>query len=146
MSRSNPPRSPIAEKLRRESSASGAAVPAHDRPLGRRVAIRVASLARWLHIYLSLFGLASVLFFSITGLTLNHPGWFFADRETRSESRGHVDPAWLRGSGSSADSAEGVKRLEVVEHLRKADGVRGAMTDFLADERECTVTFKGPGY
>ena len=28
---------------------------------------------RWLHIYLSMFGLAAVLFFSVTGITLNHP-------------------------------------------------------------------------
>ena len=27
---------------------------------------------RWLHIYVSMFGLAVVLFFSVTGLTLNH--------------------------------------------------------------------------
>ena len=36
--------------------------------------------------------------------------------------------------------------LEVVEHLRNAHGIRGALTDFRADETECTVTFKGPGY
>ncbi len=43
------------------------------RPFRRRLAIRFAKLVRWLHIYLSMFGLAAVLFFSATGITLNHP-------------------------------------------------------------------------
>src|SRR4051812_10525963 len=132
MSRSNPPRSPIAERLRRESSA----VPPHpSHGLKRRLAIRVAALARWLHIYLSLFGLASVLFFSVTGVTLNHPSWFFGGVESRREAKGELDPKWLRStaSPSSDDPTEGMKRLEVVEHLRSAHGVRGAMAEFGAD-------------
>ena len=32
---------------------------------------------RWLHVYLSMISLAVVLFFSVTGITLNHPDWFF---------------------------------------------------------------------
>jgi hypothetical protein len=37
-------------------------------------------------------------------------------------------------------------KLEVVEHLRKEHNIRGALAEFKADERECMVTFKGPGY
>ena len=37
-------------------------------------------------------------------------------------------------------------KLEVVEDLRKAHGIRGALTDFRVDDAECMVTFKGPGY
>ncbi len=37
-------------------------------------------------------------------------------------------------------------KLEVVEHLRKEHGIRGALAEFKVDERECMVTFKGPGY
>ena len=59
------------------------------------LAIRFAALMRWLHIYLSMFGLASVLFFSVTGLTLNHPDWFFAGAERRVEAEGRIDPKWL---------------------------------------------------
>lgn len=33
-------------------------------------------IARWLHIYLSTTALAIVLFFSVTGFTLNHASWF----------------------------------------------------------------------
>ena len=33
-----------------------------------------------------------------------------------------------------------------MEHLRQADGVRGALTDFRVDDSQCAVSFKGPGY
>ena len=34
-----------------------------------------------------MFGLAAVLFFSVTGITLNHPDWFFGEAERRSRPR-----------------------------------------------------------
>ncbi len=116
------------------------------------LAIRFAALIRWLHIYLSMFGLASVLFFSMTGLTLNHPDWFFAGAERRVEAEGRIDPQWLHldtpasSSGEEPDPSRGVAKLEVVEHLRGAHGIRGALAEFRAEEDECLVTFKGPGY
>ena len=39
-----------------------------------------------------------------------------------------------------------VAKLEVVEHLRSAHAIRGAVAEFRVDEAECLVTFKGPGY
>jgi len=92
---------------------------------------------RWLHIYVSLLGLASVLFFAITGVTLNHPDWFFGEEGHRSEIKATLDPAWVRSD---------VAKLEVVEHLRKAHGVHGAMSEFNIDDGECLVAFRGPGY
>ena len=111
-------------------------------------------MIRWLHIYLSMFGLASVLFFSVTGLTLNHPDWFFAGAERRVEAEGRIDPKWLHLDPPAPSSREeqepdpsrGVARLEIVEHLRGAHGIRGALAEFRAEETECLVTFKGPGY
>src|SRR4051812_8291779 len=97
MSRSSPPRSSIVERAR------GASDPAvrhaeHARSLRRRIAIRTAAITRWLHIYLSMFGLAAVLFFSVTGLTLNHPDWF-GETERRVSARGRMTPQWLRVGG-----------------------------------------------
>ncbi len=98
-----------------------------------------------------MFGLAAVLFFSVTGLTLNHPDWF-GEPERRESTQGRMAIEWLRLGepvGSPADEADEsrpVAKLEVVEYLRKTHGVRGAVADFRADERECTFTFKGPGY
>jgi uncharacterized protein len=153
MSRSNPPRSPIAESLR-QSSPSASSPPSPHRPFRRRLNIRVAAFVRWLHIYLSMFGLASVLFFGVTGLTLNHPDWFFAGAERSVQSDGKLDPAWLHpdapASSSSpdedADPSRQVAKLEIVEHLRAAHGIRGALADFRVDEGECLASFKGPGY
>jgi hypothetical protein len=124
------------------------------RPFRRRLAIRFAKLARWLHIYVSMFGLAAVLFFSATGITLNHPDWFFSEAQRSVQSEGHVDPGLLHlGGGATSSSPDGanpptsrVAELEVVEVLRKAHGIRGALAEFKVDETECVVTFKGPGY
>jgi hypothetical protein len=103
----------------------------------------------WLHIYLSMLGLAAVLFFGATGLTLNHPDWFFANAERRTQAEGRVESAWLHLDATGADPGDldrQVDKLRVVEHLRQAHGVRGALTEFRVDEAECMVTFKGPGY
>lgn len=122
------------------------------RPFRRRLALKVASLARWLHIYLSLFGLASVLFFSVTGITLNHPDWFFDETARQSQGEGKVETQWLRRTGPPLRNAEetdpfdGVARLEIVEHLRSRHDVKGALVDFRTEESECSVSFKGPGY
>src|SRR4051794_2876788 len=105
MSKSNPPRSSIVERVRHSSTPVGQFV-AHHRSWRRRVSIRFAALMLWLHIYLSMFGLAAVLFFSITGLTLNHPDWF-AGAERSVEAEGRVAPEWLhRGAATPAGSAE----------------------------------------
>jgi hypothetical protein len=125
----------------------------HRRPLRRRLAIRFAKLVRWLHIYLSLFGLAAVLFFSATGVTLNHPDWFFGEAQRSVQSEGQLDPKLLRletepatRSDESHDPAVQVSKLDVVEALRRTHGIRGALAEFKVDDAECVVTFKGPGY
>ncbi len=93
-----------------------------------------------------MFGLAALLFFSLTGITLNHPRLFFDGAATSVEAEGRVDAAWVAGGGPASDPGAGIKKLEVVEHLRRAHGVRGALASFTTDDQECVVTFKGPGY
>ena len=125
------------------------------RPLKRRLSIRFAKLMRWLHIYLSMFSLGVVLFFSVTGITLNHPDWFFSEAESQRESQGEIKAAWLHpkpaapaatDAGSGNDSDRQVSKLEIVEHLRIAHAIHGALADFRVDDGECVVSFKGPGY
>ena len=110
---------------------------------------------RWLHIYLSMFGLATVLFFGATGLTLNHPAWFFGEAERSIRSEGTIRPEWLHvepppaapsSSAVEGDPAREVAKLEIVEHLRAAHAIKGALAEFRVDEYECLVSFKGPGY
>ena len=117
--------------------ATVANAPARTRAACRRL---VSGWARWLHIYGSMFSLAIVLFFSITGITLNHQEWF-ADRQVTSERTGTMTSAWLR-----TNAAEGVDKLLVVEHLRSAGAVRGALGDFRIDDDLCDVSFRAPGY
>jgi hypothetical protein len=122
-----------------------------------------------MHIYVSMFGLAAVLFFGVTGLTLNHPDWFFDGKETVVPAKGELNPAWVRVAARSdegrpaselqsninpdsdptdaePDPLQGVARLEVVEHLRRQHGIKGFLASFTGDDRECVVNFKGPGY
>jgi uncharacterized protein len=125
-----------------------------SRPWKRRLSIRFAKLMRWLHIYLSMFGLAAVLFFSVTGLTLNHPDWFPALGERTTEGEGQVRADWLNRGGSSGSADSGgesdpsgrLAKLEIVEHLRASHAIHGALADFRVDEQECVVSFKGPAY
>lgn len=117
--------------------------PAERAPRGKRpprpLHLKLNSLFRWLHTYLSMVGLMAVLFFSVTGITLNHPDWTFGIVEKRAEVQGEVNPDWVREGGE-------VQKLEVVEHLRERHHLRGKVAEFRTDEAECSVSFKAPGY
>ena len=76
-----------------------------------------------------------LFFFAVTGLTLNHTEWF-ANQQRTTQSKGSLDSKWL---------AEPVAKLEIVEHLRRVHGVRGALSDFRVDDSQCAVSFKSPG-
>jgi hypothetical protein len=93
-------------------------------------------LARWLHIYLSMAGFAILFFFAVTGLTLNHVEWF-AKQQRTTQIRGTMDVKYL---------GKDVAKLGVVEHLRNAHGIPGAVKDFRVEDTDCSVAFKGPGY
>ena len=48
-----------------------------------------------LHLYLSMFTFGTLLFFSVTGFTLNHNDWFGGDEERVTEIAGVFDLSWL---------------------------------------------------
>ena len=96
----------------------------------------LSALWRWLHIYLSMAGFALLLFFSVTGITLNHTEWF-EDMQTTVSQKGEMDTTSLRG---------GTDRLAVAEALRRAHQVSGYVSSFEVDEAQVTVSFAGPGY
>jgi hypothetical protein len=79
---------------------------------------------------------AVLFFFAVTGLTLNHSNWFDGQERT-SQLKGTVDAKWV---------GPNVAKLEIVEYLRKAHHITGAMHDFRVDDTQCAVSFKGPGY
>lgn len=101
---------------------------------------RFAHLARWLHTYLSMLSFAILLFFAVTGLTLNHAERFEGQGKT-ARYQGTLDAAWMKTSDPKA-----VARDKIVDYLRRTNGVKGDVSDFQVDEAQCEVVFKGPGY
>ncbi len=108
------------------------------------------SAIRWLHIYLSMFGFSTLLFFAVTGITLNHASWFGLETDAMEDHAGEMNPAWLLESASTkpddADQYDVTDRLSVVEHLRNMHRISGAVSDFRVDDTECFVALKGPGF
>ncbi len=118
------------------SSPNSAALKAVNRPKSLR--LRIHGLLRLGHIYLSMFSLLAILFFSLTGITLNHPEWAFTNAEIKRELRGQLPAGWKKGQ--SADW------FVIAEYLRAKNGVRGAASGKEMDESEGSITFKAPGY
>lgn len=100
----------------------------------------LATWSRWLHIYLSMFSFIIVLFFSVTGLTLNHVDWF-PESTVVFELKGSVKAGWV----SVADTAK-IPKLDIVEQLRANHSIKGQLNDFRIDEEEISISFQGPGY
>ncbi|WP_338875911.1 PepSY-associated TM helix domain-containing protein [Spirosoma sp. SC4-14] len=102
--------------------------------------IRWAGLARWLHLYLSVVSFVLVLFFAVTGLTLNHADWF-DDATVTTDLKGKVNPRWVAGTDTAT-----VNKLAIVEYLRATHQLKGSVSEFRIDDRECSLSFHGPGY
>jgi uncharacterized protein len=83
---------------------------------------------------------AILFFFAATGLTVNHPEWFTTQQRTVI-SKGTMPHEWMRPAGGKE-----VAKLEIVEQLRKANGVKSALSDFRVEDSQLSVSFKGPGY
>ena len=101
----------------------------------------MASLFRWLHIYVSMVSFGILFFFAVTGLTLNHAETLFGDRAATTQRRGELEKKWV-----TPGDAASIAKFEIVEHLRRAHGVKGLVAEFRIEEAQCVVAFKGPGY
>ncbi|ULH17273.1 PepSY-associated TM helix domain-containing protein (plasmid) [Deinococcus sp. KNUC1210] len=125
------------------SSASTPERPAPDSPATkaarrpRTLKNRSYQVARWLHVYTSMISLLIVLFFSVTGVMLNHPEWTFGSTEQRQDVKGTLPQDWKAGNA--------VDWLKVTAALEKA-GLRGTAGDYRADTSGDTLSFRAPGY
>ncbi len=110
------------------------------KPVPRRVTLRknIAVLSRWLHLYLSMVSFAVILFFALTGFTLNHAERL-SGHDHVTKYTGVIAPLAMQG-------AAGPDKLAVVEQIRRDHPVRAAVSDFRNDDDQTTVSFKGPGY
>ena len=96
--------------------------------------------SRWLHIYVSMVSFAIVLFFSITGITLNHADKFAYQQHTQ-QLKGTINTAWIK----TADTTR-INKLAIVEYLRTTHKIKAALSEFRIDDAQCSISFKGPGY
>ncbi len=119
-------------------SGSAVAKARAAQPLGARVRRRTAIVTRWLHIYLSMVSFAVVLFFAVTGLTLNHAE-ALSHGEKITELSGALTPKEL-GPTDNPD------KLAIVEHIRNAHGIHGAVADMREEDDQISFSFRGPGY
>ncbi|MEM6690056.1 MAG: PepSY-associated TM helix domain-containing protein, partial [Planctomycetota bacterium] len=95
----------------------------------------------WIHIYVSMLSYTTLLFFAITGITLNHPTWLGGSEQVVQDYFGELPP-------DIADSlaAQEPDKLEIAEWLRDRYQLKGKVTEFEIDDFECMLVFKGPGY
>ena len=83
---------------------------------------------------------AILLFFAVTGLTLNHAEWF--DSQQRPALyHGTLNKDWV-----NAPDPSGMAKDEIVNYFRRTHRTKGALSDIHVDGDQCEVLFKGPGY
>lgn len=95
--------------------------------------------SRWLHVYSSMFALLVVLFFGVTGITLNHPQWTFGDEVDVSTVTGDLPFDATRADGS-------VDYLSISELMRSEYGVHGDVDSFDTTNGEASIAYKSAGY
>jgi len=94
---------------------------------------------RWLHTYVSLAGFAALLFFAVTGVTLNHADWFEGGGEREREWTADV-PRELLPEDAEPDEAA------LAAWLHAEFDLHGEVHDFSADAAQVSIVLKGPGY
>ena len=83
---------------------------------------RTAAWSRWLHLYLSMLSFLVVLFFAVTGITLNHADWFDGAQVER-KATGTLPASWVNSPDTAA-----IKKLQVVELLLQKCRVQDAVS------------------
>lgn len=95
----------------------------------------VSMWSRRIHSWTSMVCMLLILFFALTGLTLNHPEW--AANTQTSQAEGTLPAQYL---GSSIDY------LGISEYLRSNEGVHGIAQDHGAEGGQGRIVWAGPSY
>ena len=106
--------------------------------VGRRRSATTNRWMRWLHVYTSMISLIVVLFFGITGLTLNHPSWTLGDATDRTTYTGTL-PTGFQVNGT-------VDFLTVSEFVRSKYSVSGEVSGHDLAGNEGSISYRAPGY
>jgi uncharacterized protein len=109
-------------------------------PTPRRVSgkTRAHRWTRIVHVYTSLACFVIVLFFALTGITLNHPNWAFGGSLKQTTITGTMPPSWKSGTT--------VNWFRVAEFLRATHNLHGAAVNETSDDQQASISFKSPGY
>lgn len=95
--------------------------------------------SRLIHVYTSMIALTVVLFFGITGVTLNHPDWSIGASSTSVTTNGTL-PMAPTVDGTTPDY------LAVSEYMRSDFGVSGAVEGYDSTNGEAAIRYRNPGY
>ena len=105
---------------------------------GRRRRNNGQRWTRLLHSWLSMTSLLVVLFFAVTGLTLNHQDWTFGQAPQVTKTSGTLP--------SGAITSSEPDFLQISEYLRANEGATGEITDHGVDGDTGRISYSGPGY
>lgn len=95
--------------------------------------------SRWIHVYSSMIAFLVVLFFGLTGITLNHPTWTLGDDVNTSQVTGTLPVDTTLADGS-------VNFLGVSEYVRDTYGVAGHIDSFEVTNGDGSIAYKRAGY
>lgn len=99
--------------------------------------VRMQLWLRSWHIYSSMGSLLLILFFSLSGILLNHPEWIPQSAEKWHDYQGKVQVSWL--------DEKNTDWLNIVESVRAEHDLRGRASEFQNDGEEATFVFRAPG-
>ena len=100
----------------------------------------LAKASRTVHWVSSALGLASLLFFSVTGITLNHPQWF-STTPTEQFTEVVLPEQWLQ----AFERADEVTRLDYLAKELDARWGLGVPRNIDRDEYEWVLDYQRPG-
>lgn len=95
--------------------------------------------ARTLHVYTSMIALLVVLFFALSGITLNHPTWTLGDGMNSTKETGTL-PVQVTNSDGSVDF------LAVSEYIRDTYNVSGHVDSYDVVNGQGSIAYKNAGY
>jgi uncharacterized protein len=95
--------------------------------------------SRTIHVYLSIALLIVLVFFSITGITLNHAETMTAEPETEVITLDSLPDLPLDDNGMIINSPE------LAAYVREQFGIRLEFADLIIEEPYITIEYDGPG-
>ena len=113
----------------------------NSKPANQSVNKKTARVTRWLHIYVSMISFFLVLFFALTGITLNHPD-AFAFQQKQITRKGQLDSSWV----SETLDTQQIKKTAILKYFNNNEKLSGAVSEWVVSPQQCLVSYKGPGY